>query len=244
MFQPPIELLLCPEHPSQTSHVNLDLFPLLITSPSVASVLLFLLNYHRLHKPRENSILVICSSSRQHSINNALQNDINAEGSVISSFLSSLETASSIWQAASRQLSIVHVTSLPQLSAFLSIVRMEQKTFLAIWGFTEMHRLGERYSAQGLGRTLASALDACNNGRLIIGDSKSEDEFIGILNETEFLGESQAIGIDKCYARWMKSFWTVGVGEGEWSSMGHKSLVQWKEQENKCIDITITNKPL
>jgi len=244
MFQPPVELLLCPVQSFTANYLNPDLFPLLIISPSLASVLSFILNYHRLHQPRETSILVICGSSRQHSINNALQNDLGVQGSVISSFLASLETASNIWQAASRKLSIVHVTSLPQLSAFLSTIRGEQKTLLAIWGFAEIHRLSQLYSAQGLGRTLANALDASNNGHLIIGDSKSEDESISILNEREVSGESQCIKIDEFYSRWMKSVWKVDIEQGEWTSNGRKSVVKWKEQDNKCTDITIINKEL
>lgn len=89
--------------------------------------------------------------------------------------------------AVSRSVRLVFVSTIPQLRAYLSTYQASinespdshtndapshRQRLLAIWGILNLHRSGFEYSAQGLCRTLGSAIDAAHfsKQRLILGE--------------------------------------------------------------------------
>ena len=89
--------------------------------------------------------------------------------------------------AVSRCVKLVFVSTIPQLRAYLSTYQAssyespdnhthdaptQRQRLLAIWGLLNLHRSGFEYSAQGLCRTLGSAVDAAHfsKQRLILGE--------------------------------------------------------------------------
>lgn len=89
--------------------------------------------------------------------------------------------------AVSRSVKLVFVSTVPQLRAYLSTYQAssyespenhtldapsQRFRLLAVWGLLNLHRSGFEYSAQGLCRTLGSAVDAAHSSkqRLILGE--------------------------------------------------------------------------
>lgn len=89
--------------------------------------------------------------------------------------------------AVSRAVKLVFVSTIPQLRAYLSTypastnesldnhtnnAPSHRQPLLAVWGLLNLHRSGFEYSAQGLCRTLGSAVDAAHfsKQRLILGE--------------------------------------------------------------------------
>ena len=89
--------------------------------------------------------------------------------------------------AVSRSVKLVFVSTIPQLRAYLSTYQASldespdnqshdapshRQRLLAVWGMLNLHRSGFEYSAQGLCRTLGSAVDAAHfsKQRLILGE--------------------------------------------------------------------------
>ena len=89
--------------------------------------------------------------------------------------------------AVSRSVKLVFVSTIPQLRAYLSTYQAScdespdnhtndapshRQRLLAIWGILNLHRSGFEYSAQGLCRTLGSAVDAAHfsKQKLVLGE--------------------------------------------------------------------------
>lgn len=121
---------------------------------------------------------------------------------------------------------------------------------LAISGMDVLHREAGEFSAQGVSRTLASALDAAGDTyRLVIHDTVEIDSEMELLNESSQLPphlDGTTTTLRKVYRRFVANDWDVsndGVAAGRWRSLddgGGYGVVWNLDEEGQCIESSIS----
>ncbi|KAF8465549.1 hypothetical protein BDZ91DRAFT_229697 [Kalaharituber pfeilii] len=173
---------------------------------------------------KEQSLLVICStrSSFLHTLTHAdgaSENSNTLLGSLVSTPLHILAAATrlKIVFTPTVQHLRVYLASLPSCSSSSSSSKAPIR-MLAIWGLVEAHSGTTEFSAQGISRTVASAVAAGVKGRMwvVVGGAQDSNELGGtsmdvqvpVLNSTVQLNDTVAVvarrkvNVRDIFARW------------------------------------------
>ena len=151
-----------------------------------------------LNRHKEPTTLLICSTKDSFlkdllSTAHASQPEEPAQTSEISATQHYLFNSTINLVAKSSSVNIVFVPTLPHLRAYLATYSMPSETassvavnndsghlaaFLGIWGLVHLHRSTAEYSAQGLSRTIASAVESLSFGKqqLVLAEYRGTPE--------------------------------------------------------------------
>ncbi|KAG5519300.1 hypothetical protein PMAC_001925 [Pneumocystis sp. 'macacae'] len=212
---------------------------------------------------KKKSMLILCGYKREKFIREIMslytpnkqetQEDMSEKESKISikkkePFWIKDEFVTGAWILAADNIDIIYVPSLRGLRAILTDYHYSSdhssENILAIWPFLKIHETSDEFSAQGLSKTIALAIEASGNKNLIFCDSLSIQLPIQLLNSSVKIS-----GISACSAikqitvvtvleRWISAFWEIaGLDEqgkmyGIWKYHGKSWKVSWKDIEN------------
>ncbi|KTW26640.1 hypothetical protein T552_02649 [Pneumocystis carinii B80] len=266
----PIKLLFPTAKESYVSQSDANFSsPLYIRVPYVSMLISIVLGRERLrwtpeglnlNKKKEKSVLILCGYTKETFLKEILHvqdiryfSDDNSETSIWSDDFFWAMDATGAWISASEYIDLIYVPSLRGLRAILSVYHYSSLNRLAIWPFLKIHEASGEFSAQGLSRTIALAIDVCRNENIILCDSISIKSPIQLLtSSTKVSGISvcsaiRQITVETVMERWISAFWEIvslneqGIGHGIWKYRGEYWKVCWKDSGNgKISDIECT----
>ncbi|EMR09232.1 hypothetical protein PNEG_02567 [Pneumocystis murina B123] len=258
----PIKLLFPTAKESYISQNDINFSsPLYIQVPYVSVLISIVLGRERLrwmserlnfNEKKEKSVLILCGYTKETFLKEILHvQDIqhfstsNSETSIWSDDSFWTMDATGAWISASEYIDLIYVPSLRGLRAILSVYHYSSSlNRLAIWSFLKIHEASGEFSAQGLSRTIALAIEACRNENIIFCDSISIKSLIQLLNSsTKVSGISvcsaiRQITVETVMERWISAFWEIvslneqGIGYGIWKYRGEHWKVCWKDSGN------------
>ncbi|KAG4305426.1 hypothetical protein PORY_000982 [Pneumocystis oryctolagi] len=278
----PVELFLPGEKTDTIGISDLDFFVPLYVQTSCVSVLISIilglqksilaLKRFDMEIEIEKSILIICGykrdiflreimfsyTSNKHRLHENIQEKEEYKASIpnIWSYWMKGDAATGNCILAAENIDVIYVPSLRGLRAILSNYQYSSnhssQNVLAIWPFLKTHKESGEFSAQGLSKTIALAIEASGNKNLIFCDS------LPIVSPIQLFNSSMKIsGISVCSAikqitvatvfeRWISAFWEIvgldeqGKSYGIWKYHGEVWKISWKDTENGICDIEYT----
>jgi len=212
--------------------------PLLIVSETPIELVTFVLNSAQRASLGDHLVLITTQSKA------ALVSSITS--SIFSSSSSTLTSASSI--LASDNVTIYHVDTLAHLRVLLSSLQHSRIKLLAIDNLVSLHEPAAEFTAQGISRTLAAAINIISgsNGILVLREPQHIiDQSVPVLNSgISTTLSSSIVPVNRIIGRWIRAFWLQGDNsEGncfaEYRSQGKRWRVQWTLQDGQVNDIQI-----
>ncbi|CCJ30480.1 unnamed protein product [Pneumocystis jirovecii] len=270
----PVNFLLPKGKPDVIGASDLDFTaPLYIQSSCVSVLISIILGRERsilasenfnIKEGKKKSMLILCGYKREKFIHEIIfsytankqrtwedmneKEELKTSIKTEESFWINDEFSTGSWILAADNIDIIYVPSLRGLRAILSDYHYSSdyssENILAIWPFLKIHEASGEFSAQGISKTIALAIEASGNKNLIFCDSLS------ILSPIQLLNSSVKIsGISVCSVikqitvatvleRWISAFWEIaGLDEqgrryGIWKYCGKCYKVSWKNIEN------------
>ncbi|CCG81599.1 protein of unknown function [Taphrina deformans PYCC 5710] len=269
MSLPPLNLLLPHNHTFKDEFTDYPLH-ITSTTPAALLTLILLhhaarrVTSHDELETERHSILINCAGTKEQ-----FGNSLVSEESALSAFVTGRVTSKGKFLYASSKIDLVHVTTLHELRAILFLLSVEPVSravdrilqdvpdsqdsseetdntgsihlpILALSGLDSLLRDAGELSAQGLLRTLSSAVDAVERRyNLIIHDSIPIDAELDIVSDASRLPDvvaHRSTTFRKCYARYIACDWLVngdGAKQGQWQYLdGGGYKVYWQQNDH------------
>lgn len=277
MSLPPLNLLLPHIY---TFKDQFDEYPLLITSISPSLLISFILLYHATETPVQKSILIHygeLGDALSHKTSTFLKSDASRKGKFLQAgtgvqimqvktlhelraLLFLLTTCKEASIEGTSDVDERHKDVATGVNETTSVADSEESLIddtglalplLAISGIDRVHRDAGELSAQGLSRTLASAMEACGDQyKLVLYGDEDLDDDLALMNDSSYLPDQLASATTtfrKVYKRYVACEWNDmfrsrdGRTEGLWRYLdGGGYKVQWQQDDDgQCSNSSV-----
>ncbi|KAG4303080.1 hypothetical protein PCANB_000670 [Pneumocystis canis] len=223
------------------------------------------LERYDLNVKKTKSVLILCGYKQEtflHEImfpyisNKSYINDemkVKMINQIDRPFWMSENNATGAWISSAENIDIIYVPSLKGLRAVLSNNHYSfdsSYNMFAIWPFLRIHELSGEFTAQGLSKTIALAIEVSRNKNIIFSDSLSIKSPIQLLNSSVKISKVsdcpaiKQIAVTNVLERWIGAFWEIiGLDEqgkhyGIWKYHGEYWKISWKNMNTKNGEIS------